>query len=155
MAAFAYQDKIYFGSAIRAPPKVVTLRDVPKGSIREYMDNALTNGAMTHAHGGGCAEINVIELVWDHNGQKDPENEPQAPRVAIWVRPRDGQIGSSEINARPCSWKGRSGSGYGCAEIIRDYGVDPIDQKAAPDSTGENDWKFSLETNPRPPCERP
>ncbi|KAL8725890.1 MAG: hypothetical protein Q9181_006250 [Wetmoreana brouardii] len=84
MAAFAYQDKIYFGSAIRAPREVVKLANVPKGTIREYMDDALTNG-MTHAHGGGCAEINVIELVWDHNGRKDPEDEPQASRVAIWV----------------------------------------------------------------------
>lgn len=47
MAAFAYQDKIYFGSAIRVPPGGVKLADVPKGSIRDSMDDALTNGAST------------------------------------------------------------------------------------------------------------
>ena len=44
MAAFAYQDKLYFGSAIRAPAALVQLAKVPKGSVREMMDDALTNG---------------------------------------------------------------------------------------------------------------
>jgi len=47
MAAFTYQDKIYFGSVIRAPAAVVKLANVPKGSIRDIIDDALINGAST------------------------------------------------------------------------------------------------------------
>ncbi|KAL8812726.1 MAG: hypothetical protein Q9223_002254 [Gallowayella weberi] len=42
MAAFAYHDKIFFASSIRAPPGT-KLAEIPKGSVREYMDNALWN----------------------------------------------------------------------------------------------------------------
>ena len=106
---------------------------------------------MTHQHGGGCAEINVIELIWTDLGEKDPEKDPK-PRIAIWVRPRDKPVGSSELNAPPCTWKSRSDPGYGCADIINSYGIEAIDDKVRPDATGQDDWKFSVETNPRPPC---
>ena len=109
---------------------------------------------VVHAHGGACGEINVLELVWDHNGQKDPDKEP-APRIAIWVLPRGKELGSSEINAPPCTWGSRSGNGYGCADILHYFGVVAIDRNARPDPAGENDWEFSLEANPRPPCQRP
>ncbi|KAK4692824.1 hypothetical protein P7C71_g4454, partial [Lecanoromycetidae sp. Uapishka_2] len=44
MAAIAYQDKIFFASALRAPAAVVQLANVAKGSVREIMDEALTMG---------------------------------------------------------------------------------------------------------------
>lgn len=44
MAAIAYEDKIYFASALRAPAGVVKLAEVAKGSVREIMDDALTMG---------------------------------------------------------------------------------------------------------------
>lgn len=44
MAAIAYEDKIYFASALRAPAAVVKLANVAKGSVREYMDDALSMG---------------------------------------------------------------------------------------------------------------
>lgn len=107
-----------------------------------------------HAHGGGCAEINVLELVWSENEEADPDKGPPAPRVAIWVR-RQGRPVGSERNTPPCSWYGFAGAGYGCADIIRAYGVEAIDKNAAPDPAGEDDWTFSLAENPRPLCERP
>ena len=110
----------------------------------------------THEHGGGCSEINCIELLWDHNGQQDPDKGPPAPRIAIWVLPRGKQIHTnSEVNAAPCKWTSFSGVGYGCEDIIRSYGMDAIDSNVAPDATGENDWAFTIEANPRPPCPRP
>jgi len=107
----------------------------------------------THAHSGGCSEINCIELLWTHNGQQDPDKGPPAPRVAIWVLPRNRRIDTnSEINAKPCTWGARSGVGYGCADIVLAYGLDPIDSTVAPDAAGEDDWRFSLASSPRPPC---
>ncbi|MCJ1462831.1 hypothetical protein MMC07_001434 [Pseudocyphellaria aurata] len=85
MAAIAYGGKIYFASALRAPAGVVQLAKVANGSVREIMDEALTMGIDTHAHGGGCPEINCIHLFWEANGQEDPNKGPPAPRVAIWV----------------------------------------------------------------------
>ena len=50
MAAIAYEDKIYFASALRAPAAVVQLANVAKGSVREYMDDALTMGVGRFFH---------------------------------------------------------------------------------------------------------
>lgn len=48
MAAFAYRDKIYFGSSIRVPPgNAVQVKDVPQGSIRQFMVNAWDIGTST------------------------------------------------------------------------------------------------------------
>lgn len=107
----------------------------------------------THSHQGGCSEINCIELLWTANGEQDPDKGPPAPRIAIWVLPSWRKINTnSEINAAPCTWQGRAGLGYGCADIVAYYGLEPIDKRVAPDATGQDDWNFSLEPNPRPPC---
>lgn len=45
MAALQYKDMIYFASAIRAQEQMVKISNIPKGSVREKMDDALTNGA--------------------------------------------------------------------------------------------------------------
>ena len=108
---------------------------------------------VVHEHGGGCAEINVLELIWDDLGQKDPETDPK-PRIAIWVRPRGGEIGTTELNAAPCTWQDRAGAGYGCADIVTAYNIEAIDKNAKPDAAGQDDWKISIEANPRPPCQR-
>ena len=47
MAAIAYQDKIYFASAFRAPAGGVKLADIPKGSVRDMMDEAMMMGLGT------------------------------------------------------------------------------------------------------------
>ena len=44
MAVIAYKDRIYFASAVRAPAGGVKLADIPKGSVRELMDDAITMG---------------------------------------------------------------------------------------------------------------
>lgn len=153
MAVIAWGDKLFFASTLRAPATIIKLANVHQGSVRENMDDALTMGVGTHAHGGGCAEINCIELLWDFNDQKDPDKGLPKPRIAIWVLPRDKKIDTnSEINSKPCKWETRSGVGYGCHEIVAAYGLEPIDSSVAPDATGDDDWKFSLVKNPRPPC---
>lgn len=48
MAAFAYQDNVFFASSLRAPKNYGSLANIPKGSVREYMDNALRNDQSKH-----------------------------------------------------------------------------------------------------------
>ena len=44
MTAVAYRDKIYFASSLKRPYKGIKFANVPKGSIRELMEEALTMG---------------------------------------------------------------------------------------------------------------
>ncbi len=41
MAAIAYKDTIYFASSVRVPSKAIELKDIPRGSIRQFMKDAL------------------------------------------------------------------------------------------------------------------
>lgn len=153
MAVIAWGDKLYLASAVRTVPNGVELKNVPLGSIREIMVDALTMGIGTHSHGGGCGEINCLELFWAFNEKRDPPVGPPKPRVAIWVLPRNKQIDTnSEKNAAPCTLESRGDPGYGCREIALAYSLDPIDSTIAPDAAGD-DWEFTLEKNTRPPCE--
>ena len=80
---------------------------------------------------------------------KIPDRGPLGPRLAIWVLPRVRRIKTNgEINAPPCTWGARSGKGYGCANIVSAYTLDPIDGRVAPDATRQDDWNFSLQQNP-------
>lgn len=93
-----------------------------------------------HAHGGGCSENNCIELVWSDNGKQDPDRGPPGPRLATWVLLSVRRIKTNgEINAPPCTWGARSGKGYGCANILLAYSLDPIDGRVAPDATRQDD----------------
>jgi len=154
MAVIASGDKLYFASSLRTVPNSVRLRDVPQGSVRELMDEALTMGIGTHSHGGGCSEINCLELFWAKNEKQDPPIGPPKPRVAIWVLPKHKQIDTnSERNVRPCTWESRADPGYGRQEIALAYSLDPIDSTVAPDAAGD-DWDFTLEKSIRPPCKQ-
>lgn len=154
MAVIASGDKLYFASSLRTVPNSVRLRDVPQGSVRELMDEALTMGIGTHSHGGGCSEINCLEIFWAKNEKQDPPIGPPKPRVAIWVLPKHKQIDTnSERNVRPCTWESRADPGYGCQEIALAYSLDPIDSTVAPDAAGD-DWDFTLEKSIRPPCKQ-
>jgi len=160
MAVIASGERLYFASSVRTVPGGVKLANVPQGSVRELMDEALTMGIGTHSHGGGCGEINCLELFTDFNtkgqypvGPPNPPVGPPKPRVAIWVLPRERQIDTnSEINAAPCTWKSRANPGYGCQEVALAYNLDPIDSTVAPDAAGDN-WDFILRRNVRPPCQ--
>lgn len=154
MAVIASGDRLYFASALRARAGSVELAEIPHGSIRAYMDEALTMSIGTHTRGGGCSEISCLELFWDKNGQKDPPKGPTKSRIAIWVLPRNKQIDTnSEVNAAPCTVQANSDAGYGCHEIVfYVYDMEAIDSTVAPDAAGEDDWAFTLEKNPRPPC---
>lgn len=152
MAVIASGDKLYFASSIRTVPGGVKLKDVPQGSIKDIMVDALTMGIGTHSHKGGCGEMNCLELFWASNLKQDPPIGPPKPRVAIWVLPGWKKIDTnSEINAPPCTWKSGANPGYGCHEIALAYNLDPIDSTVAPDAAGD-DWDFTLKRNVRPPC---
>ncbi|KAL8915696.1 MAG: hypothetical protein Q9172_006747 [Xanthocarpia lactea] len=110
------------------------------------MEDALTMGLGPHKNGGGCAEINCIELLWEVNGKKDPDKSTSAPRVAIWVRPRDKLFGT-ESNEEPCTWKSNTSPGYGCDDVIRWYGIEAIDKEEEPDISRDDEWQFEIQTN--------
>ncbi|KAL8910199.1 MAG: hypothetical protein Q9171_004497 [Xanthocarpia ochracea] len=110
MAAIAYGDKVFFASTLRAPKSAILIKDVHKGTVRENMEDALTMGLGPHKIGGGCSEINCIQLLWEVNGKKDPDKSTPAPRVAIWVRPRDKPFGT-ESSEEACTWKSNTSPG--------------------------------------------
>lgn len=144
MAVMASGDTLYFASSIRCSTYITRIRieDVAQGPVRQYMDNALQSVG-THRHRGGCAEINLLELYWTQNGHSMPG--PPNPRVAIT---KDGKY-----NVAPCTRA--TGSGYGCHDIVRDFGLDPINSNVQADASKQDDWQFSLQHTVRPPCSTP
>jgi len=145
-------DSLYFGSSVRAPNKI-KIKNIPQGSVRQYMDLCAKEGMGMHVHGGGCSEINALELYWTFNGQTDPPRTPSKPRIAPWVLKRGQEIGN-EINAKPCIAEAYSGAGYGCHEIVfRRYGMEAV-SGMKPDPEGQDLWAFDIVVQgyPREPC---
>ncbi|KAL8881430.1 MAG: hypothetical protein Q9198_001373 [Flavoplaca austrocitrina] len=148
MGAFAYQNKIFFASSIRAPRQAIKLENVHDGTVRANMEDALTMGLGRHRYHGACAEVNGVQMIEDH--AKDDE-ETHGGRVAIWVRPSDRAVGS-EKNTAPCQWRSSSDEGYGCHNVLQAYEMEGIDTNAVPDPSKEDQWQFKVMPNWRLEC---
>lgn len=155
MIAMATGRWMFFASSMKTGPGTMhapadTYHD---NIMATYLINCQQQGSGRHRNGGRCGEPNVLELYYSLTGRnngppKVADGANVKPRMAPWLRFPGEAIGT-ETNYKPCG--SGLGVGYGCSKIIKDFDLEAIFDKK-PDSTGQDQWKFTRVINPRAAC---
>ena len=114
MALIAIDNEVYLASSIKTDRK--NWLGIGKGDDQRPKILARAAGAAgiagtSHRTGGSCAEINIMDLYWNHNQHLDFTGK--RARIIIWGATPDG---SYTGNFNPCL---KPTFGYGCSDFLK------------------------------------